>query len=635
MARVPRFAVRFFAIAALGACGSTADSRRGPRWSYDLALADDGARLNLRASVPDGDAVELTLPDVARKFARDIRAEVDGATVELARSDAGWRLPASAHPRIVTWRFDAAAAARAIDRVDVMAARGGAMVGALSTFLLHEEGDGSYVLRAQATSPFAFACACRRSGDSEWIGETAALRGRPACAFGPLRVVEYAPAATNIELVELGRRSDAAADDLLAWLTHAEAAVRGYFGPFPLDRLLIVAGPNRGRGVGDGTTRGDDGASIYVAVAARADRRVLDDDWVLTHEMIHAVSPSLPTAQHWLEEGLATYVEPLARARIGLVTEGEVWRAMASDFAQGLPEADDRGLDRTPTWGRTYYGGAIFCLEADVAIRARTGNAKSLQDALRAIAAAGANVGEMWSIDRWLEVADHATGTTVLSELYERMKESPEPRELDSLWQRLGVRLEGDAVRFDDAAPLAAIRRALVAGTAAPPTADRDDDPFAPVRKYYAALGGRDEFASFRLEERDSAYVRRFRELAQEKAEIRELVFHGIYKPGHPKAAGALQTDETVLARAFEATPFPEWNVGKMVELAHAQRLVLKDLDAVRWFLHADTNPQVEVKATATPEKFAFHVATSGRPDPNLWRTLVLDRAGVPLRVES
>jgi hypothetical protein len=38
--------------------------------------------------------------------------------------------------------------------------------------------------------------------------------------------------------------------------------------------------------------------------------------------------------------------------------------------------------------------------------------------------------------------------------------------DLAQLWQRLGVKLVGDAVEFDDAAPLAAIRRAI---TAAPP----------------------------------------------------------------------------------------------------------------------------------------------------------------------
>ena len=43
------------------------------------------------------------------------------------------------------------------------------------------------------------------------------------------------------------------------------------------------------------------------------------------------------------------------------VTAKEVW----AKFYDGLPKASrdmagDRGLDRTPTWGRIYWGGAMF-----------------------------------------------------------------------------------------------------------------------------------------------------------------------------------------------------------------------------------------------------------------------------------
>ena len=62
---------------------------------------------------------------------------------------------------------------------------------------------------------------------------------------------------------------------------------------------------------------------------------------------------------------------------------------------------NDRGLDRTRTWGRTYWGGALFCLMADVEIRKQTGNRVGLQDALRTILSAGG------SIDK-KEVADRA-----------------------------------------------------------------------------------------------------------------------------------------------------------------------------------------------------------------------------------
>ena len=52
--------------------------------------------------------------------------------------------------------------------------------------------------------------------------------------------------------------------------------------------------------------------------------------------------------------------------------------------------------------------------------------------------------------------------------LYARMKDRPAPVDLDALWQALGVRPEGGAVRLDDSAPLAAIRQAITARHPAP-----------------------------------------------------------------------------------------------------------------------------------------------------------------------
>jgi hypothetical protein len=72
---------------------------------------------------------------------------------------------------------------------------------------------------------------------------------------------------------------------------------------------------------------------------------------------------------------------------------------------QGLPQAGDRGLDHTPTWGRTYWGGAIFYLLADVKIRKRTRNRVGLQQALQGILAAGGNHEQDWPIQRILSVA--------------------------------------------------------------------------------------------------------------------------------------------------------------------------------------------------------------------------------------
>jgi predicted metalloprotease with PDZ domain len=136
---------------------------------------------------------------------------------------------------------------------------------------------------------------------------------------------------------------------------------------------------------------------------------------------------------------------------------------MISDMPKGLPGAGDRGLDNTHTWGRTYWGGAIFYLLADVRIRERTDNRVGLQDALRAIVANGGNVQVAWDVRRTLETGDKATGTKVLVELYDEMRATPVTPDLAQLWQRLGVKLTREGAEFDDAAPLAGIRKAITA----------------------------------------------------------------------------------------------------------------------------------------------------------------------------
>ena len=161
------------------------------------------------------------------------------------------------------------------------------------------------------------------------------------------------------------------------------------------------------------------------------------EDWVTTHEMVHLAFPSVAEEHHWSEEGLATYVEPIARARIGELSAKKVWGDMMDGMPKGLPEPGDRGLDFTHTWGRTYWGGALFCLLADVEFRKRTGNQRGLEDALRGILKAGGSIESEWTLARALEIADRAAGVSVLEELYEKMKAAPFAPDLGNLWQQL------------------------------------------------------------------------------------------------------------------------------------------------------------------------------------------------------
>jgi hypothetical protein len=239
-------------------------------------------------------------------------------------------------------------------------------------------------------------------------------------------------------------------------------AIVNYYRRYPVSEVRIDVSPHFGRGVSGGHASGWDGARIRISVGKESTPADFAEDWVTTHEMVHLAFPSQEDQHHWIEEGQAVYIEPVARARIGELTPDKVWRDMVRDMPQGQPAPGDRGLDYTHTWGRTYWGGAIFCLLADVQIRERTHNQKGLEDALRAVLAEG-NIQSDWPLERAIAVGDKATGVPVLHDLYEQMKATPVTVDLDGLWKKLGVIEQNGHIVFDDSAPLAAVRRAITA----------------------------------------------------------------------------------------------------------------------------------------------------------------------------
>jgi hypothetical protein len=253
---------------------------------------------------------------------------------------------------------------------------------------------------------------------------------------------------------------------VLNWIATAARAVTIYYTKFPVPHVDMAVNFHEGEGVDSGRAFGWKHAHISISVGQSTTAADFTDDWTITHEMVHLAFPSVPESHHWIEEGLATYVEPIARARAGDLTSQKVWGDMFDAMAQGLPKAGDRGLDFTHTWGRTYWGGALFCLRADIEIRKRTGKRLGLEDAMRGILKAGGSIEVEWPLARALQIADQAVGVPVLEELYDRMKATPVSPDLHQLWKDLGVDRQAGKVVFDDSAPLAPIRKAITAPVA-------------------------------------------------------------------------------------------------------------------------------------------------------------------------
>jgi len=289
------------------------------------------------------------------------------------------------------------------------------------------------------------------------------MRGNrmPYDAFDRLPTTDLEIASSTIHVGFAPGDTALPREKILDWIRRSARAVATYYGRFPVSSLRLLLVPVEGARIRGGTTWGYRGAAIRIPFGRESTEDVLRRDWVMVHEMVHTALPDMDDRYAWLSEGLAVYIEPIARVQAGDLAAAEIWQAMMRDMPKGLPQTGDQGLDNTDTWGRKYWGGAMFCLLADIEIRKRTNNRLGLQDAMRGVIAAGGNHEKDWSIDRVLSTADKAVGVDVLTKLHNEMGPKPVTPDFAALWYDLGLKPQGESLAFDDTAPLAAIRKAI------------------------------------------------------------------------------------------------------------------------------------------------------------------------------
>jgi len=215
----------------------------------------------------------------------------------------------------------------------------------------------------------------------------------------------------NVQVDFRDTRFSGGTQPLLQWIERSEGIVAAYYGRFPTSSLRVQIVPQEGGGVRGGKTWA---GFIRMQVGREVTTDQLMDDWVLVHEMSHLALPDVGDNQTWLSEGLAVYVEGVARVQAGNRSQQDVFAEQMRQMPKGMPRAGEQGLDNTHTWARTYWGGAMFCFLADVEIHRRTGNRLGLQDGMRAVARESGGLSADWPITRVFATADAATGTKVL-----------------------------------------------------------------------------------------------------------------------------------------------------------------------------------------------------------------------------
>jgi hypothetical protein len=451
-------------------------------WDYQVDVRTD--RLQVSAQFAPMTDETIGVDEDAAPFVRDVEySPVGGATWTAAEQPekASWRSPCARGCR-VKYTYLLRQAAETLHDPETAIASAGLIAAPPATWLLRPDRarGGLFRFHFAGVSADGFATSIRRESPLDFgtfVAPAETLEDSSFVAFGTFDDARFHEGTLKAEVVSSVGLEPLGAADVKQWVSTAVDAITSYYGRPFTDRVLVIVMPGSPGSPTRGVTLGDAGPAVLIRAAPGLTAAGTRDDWVMTHELLHVSLPSLGREHAWLSEGIATYVEPIVRARAGLVTPEKFWGDLAEGLPQGEPAAGDEGLEHTHTWGRTYWGGALFCLVADLAIRQLSHDKLSFDDALRAIVASGADVETHWSIEQFIAAGDRAWGCRVglgyefsckLSEIYRDLALAPGKVDLVSLWQRLGVRVEAGKVTFDDRAPLADIRRAITAAPAPP-----------------------------------------------------------------------------------------------------------------------------------------------------------------------
>ena len=445
--------------------------------TYELVWDQARGDLVATAHVPAGltgafDVEGGVAPFISDATVEPAAGERAGVPRALQHGDDGFLAPECMKAAcVVRYRVRLREAARALDELDAakLLANGEVVTAPPTSFILAPWGAPQTTgvrFRVQTSAGSSFITGVFPAKEPGYFETTMEDFGSsPYSAFGPLtlRTVDVLGGQLVVGMVpDPYPRSER---ELLAWVETSGRAVATYYGGLPVPREAVLLVPMGRGGIGLGKSLAGGGVSVFVGIGAQTDAADLKEDWVLTHELVHAAFPAQPRELDWVEEGLATYVEPIARARIGTLSDQAVWKGLVGGLHFGLPEAGDRGIDHTHTWGRVYWGGALFFFLADLEIRRQTRGKATLREALSAILHELSSNAHRGDLARAFEVGDRATGTHVLTSLHAAWSATPVNVDLDALFASLGVRrsADGSEVTFDDAAPEALLRRGLTA----------------------------------------------------------------------------------------------------------------------------------------------------------------------------
>lgn len=233
-----------------------------------------------------------------------------------------------------------------------------------------------------------------------------------------------------------GEFTPAEKEKLHRWLTVSTDTMLLLNGTWPRDEIRIELQPlNAAEAVPFARVlrRNPQGVRFYVNPSRTLDEFITD--WTAYHEFTHLFIPYPGMADVWFSEGLASYYQNILQYRAGLITAEDAKAKLRQGFERGrdnnqhndltLTQLSDRMHERR-AYMRVYWSGALYFLEADLALRSGTDGSpdiNTLDDVLREYGECCLNSSPHTGEDIAREF-DRIAGRQLFTRLYDRYSQS-------------------------------------------------------------------------------------------------------------------------------------------------------------------------------------------------------------------
>jgi len=296
-------------------------------------------------------------------------------------------------------------------------------------------------------------------------------------AIGPFDEKPVAIAGGTLRVAIVDGADVALRSKLETWLSHVTQAAISAYGKLPLAdvQLLIVPVPAEREPVVFGQSTRGEGHGVTLFVDATQSAAAFDRDWVAVHELSHLFHPYLGDRGSWLAEGLATYYQNVLRARAGLLTPAQAWEQINAGFDRGRRatrpaditlQAAAEAEGQHPNFMRIYWAGTAFWLEADLELRRASGNRLSVDEAMRRFDACCLPSYRAWQPGEFIDKLDALLGTDVFRKRFVEFRDAHAFADLAPTYRDLGITHAADTLTYDDKAPAADVRRAIMTPSA-------------------------------------------------------------------------------------------------------------------------------------------------------------------------